>query len=161
MPDLFDDVVELLDGLEREGVSYLIVGAFALAVHGVERFTHDFDVVILPGPENAERAWTALAAWGAPLRTHGVTPADLARPGNVYQLGLPPRRIDVLNQISGVDLADAAPRALHAHFAGGLRPFLSVQDLVRNKRASGRTKDLLDLELLREAGVDVDGVDAG
>lgn len=146
-----DDWLDLLAALVAGGVRFLVVGAHALAVHGVPRGTQDLDVWIDPAPENAARAWSALATFGAPLGALGVSPEDLQRPGTVIQLGLPPDRIDVLTGISGVDaFADAWDDRVE-HVVRGLRvPFLGRATLLRNKRASGRRKDLADVETLGE-----------
>jgi len=85
-----------------------------------------------------------------------LTVEDLASAGTVYQVGLPPFRIDVLTRIDGVGFDEAWSRRHVQDAVGRELPYLGLDDLIRNKRASGRTKDLLDIELLREAGVDVD-----
>lgn len=92
--------------LQEEGALFLIVGAHALAVHGYVRATGDLDIWIRPDPGNAERVWRALVRFGAPVEAMGVTTNDLSRPGIVYQIGLPPRRIDILTEISGVGFDD-------------------------------------------------------
>lgn len=158
LPALNEDFIDLLTTFEQEGVAFLLVGAFAVAVNGAPRFTGDLDVWIRPDPENGARALRALGRFGAPVGAHGLRPEDLARPGMVYQMGLPPRRIDLLTHIDGVAFDEAWPHRIETA-VGGLRlPFLGLKDLVRNKRAAGRPKDLLDIELLREAGAAVDDV---
>lgn len=154
-PILNEDFADLLVALDAEGVEYLLVGAFALAAHGAPRFTGDLDVWVRPSPENARRVLRALARFGAPVAAHGLTVADLSSPGGVYQMGIPPRRIDVLTAIDGVSFDEAWPGRLRGRLGNVPVPFLGLRDLVRNKRAAGRTKDLLDLELLKEAGVEV------
>lgn len=127
---------------------FLVVGAHALAVHGHVRATGDLDIWIRPDPENAERVWRALVRFGAPVEAMGLTIPDLSRPGTVYQIGLPPRRIDILTKISGVDF-DEAWSSRVAETVGELQvPFLGREALVRNKKATGRTKDLADVESL-------------
>jgi hypothetical protein len=144
------DFRDLLAAFLEAGVRFLVVGAHALAVHGVPRATGDLDVWIAPDIENADRAWQALLAFGAPLESMGITRGDLGRPDQVVQVGLPPRRIDILTSISGVAFQDAWPERV-THDADGLAvPFLGRAALVRNKRASGRAKDLADLEALGE-----------
>jgi hypothetical protein len=146
-----DDWVDFLHTLLAAGVRFLVVGAHALAVHGVPRGTQDLDVWIEPSPENAEHVWSALAAFGAPLVSLGITRDDLQRPDTVIQLGLPPNRIDLLTTISGdPDFGTAwAQRAEH-EVRGQRVPFLGRATLVDNKRAAGRHKDLGDLEALGE-----------
>lgn len=142
------DFLDLLRLLLGAGARFLVVGAHAMAVHGVPRATGDLDIWVDPEPANAERAWRALLEFGAPVREMGVAREDLETPGVVVQIGQPPRRIDVLTGISGVGFAEAWPnRAEHA--IGGLAvPFLGRDDLVRNKRATRRPKDLADLDVL-------------
>jgi hypothetical protein len=127
---------------------YLIVGAHAMAVHGVPRATGDLDVWVRPEAGNAERVLQALIRFGAPIESIKVRADDLAQPGMVYQIGLPPRRIDILTEISGVDFDEAWSSRVTQALAGLEIPFLGREALVRNKRASGRIKDLSDLALL-------------
>jgi hypothetical protein len=145
--DWFDLLVALLDS----GVRFLVVGAHAMAIHGVPRGTQDLDVWIDPDAANTDRVWKALATFGAPLESLGLTIADLRRPNTVIRLGLPPNRIDVLTSLSGIDQFAAAwaSRAEHA-VRGRQIPFLGRDALLRNKRASGRRKDLADIEALGE-----------
>ena len=155
-PTLNEDFLDLLTAFVEEGVEFLLVGAFALAANGAPRFTGDLDVWVRPEPINAERVLLGLRRFGAPVDVHGVEVADLGRPGSIYQMGLPPRRIDVLTQIDGVTFDEAWRGRIEARVAGVTMPFLGLRELVRNKRAAGRPKDLLDIELLREAGAPVD-----
>lgn len=146
-----DDWTDVLGALSAAGARFLVVGAHAMAVHGIPRGTQDLDVWIDPGSENAERVWVGLAAFGAPLDALGVTREDLRRPDTVIQLGLPPNRIDLLTGISGIPDFDSAWAERVEHAFGGHRvPFIGRAMLIRNKRASGRRKDLVDLEALGE-----------
>jgi len=143
-----EDFRGLLDALLRAEAKFLVVGAHAMAVHGVPRATGDLDVWVRPDPQNAERVWEALVAFGAPTGALGVTREDLETRGNVVQIGLPPRRLDILTDVSGLEF-DEAWRNRVVHRVGSQDvPFLSREDLVRNKRASGRPKDLADLDIL-------------
>ncbi|MGM0576090.1 MAG: hypothetical protein ACQEXJ_10215 [Myxococcota bacterium] len=151
-PTLFQDSMDLLRSLDDEGAEYIIVGAHALAAHGIPRATGDFDVLVRPSRDNAHRVVRALRAFGAPLEAHGVSVDDFVRPGTVYQLGLPPRRIDLLTSISGVDFRDAWDSRLIVEVGGRPVPVLGRDALVENKRATGRDKDALDLKALGEAG---------
>lgn len=145
-----EDFIDLLAALITAGARFLVVGAHALAVHGVPRATGDLDVWIAPGPENVSRVWSALLDFGAPVKALGFSPADLARPDQVLQIGQPPRRIDLLTSISGVSFEEAWPGKV-AHPVGTLQvPFIGREALVRNKRATGRAKDLADLQALGE-----------
>jgi hypothetical protein len=144
-----DDWLDALDALLHEGARFLIVGAHAMALHGVPRGTQDMDVWIDTTPENAARTWRAFARFGAPLAALGVTEADFMRPGTVIQLGLPPNRIDVLTSLSGLDEFDRAwAGRVDQLTRGRMLPFLGRRELIANKRATGRTKDLADIDAL-------------
>jgi hypothetical protein len=147
-----EDFRDLLEGLLSAQARFIVVGAHALAVHGVPRATGDLDVWIDTEPGNVERVWSALARFGAPLTAMGVSRDDLLREDQVVQIGLPPRRIDLLTSISGVAFEEAWPTRVVHGFSGLTVPFLGREALVRNKKASGRTKDLADLEALGEKG---------
>jgi hypothetical protein len=146
-----DDFVDLLAALLAADARFLVVGAHALAVHGVPRATGDLDVWIAPDAGNVDRVFSGLLRFGAPMAAMGVGRDDLARPDTVVQIGLPPRRIDVLTSISGVDFDEAWPGRVSHDVRGHAVPFLGRAELVRNKRASGRTKDRADLVALGEA----------
>jgi hypothetical protein len=148
-PHIFEDTRDLLVAFEQAQVEYVIVGAHALAAHGLPRATTDFDVLVRPSQDNAERVMQALIAFGAPVRAHSVSTEDFVVPGTVYQIGLPPRRIDVLTRISGVDFDDAWRSRLTVTVDGLRLPVLGRDALIKNKIASGRKKDLLDVEALR------------
>jgi hypothetical protein len=145
-----EDFRDLLRALLEAGARFLVVGAHAMAVHGVPRATGDLDVWIAVDPENAGRVVSALARFGAPLAVMGVSLADFLREDQVVQIGLPPRRIDVLTSISGVPFEEAWTGRVTHEVAGMAIPFLGRACLVANKRASGRAKDLADLEALGE-----------
>jgi len=145
-----DDFRDLLAALLEAGARFLVVGAHAMAVHGVPRATGDLDVWIAADPANAQRVWEALLRFGAPVADVGVRREDLTRADAVVQIGLPPRRIDLLTSISGVGFDEAWPGRVTHEVAGLTIPFLGRADLVRNKRATGRAKDLADLEALGE-----------
>jgi hypothetical protein len=95
-PSVNPDFVDIVSSFTDEGVAFLVVGAYALAAHGFPRTTGDIDLLVEPTAANAKRLFRALPAFAAPVAAHGVSEEDFAKPGNVYQLGLPPRRIDVL-----------------------------------------------------------------
>lgn len=146
--NLNPDFRDLLVCLSREGVEYVLVGAYALAFHGAPRATGDIDVFVRPTPANADRTWRALLAFGAPLAAAGVEPRDFASPGIVYQIGLPPRRVDILSDISGVSFDEAWKSRVMADLEGFPVAFLGREALIANKRAAGRLKDLADVERL-------------
>ena len=146
------DFADILSALSAAGVEFLIVGAHALAAHGVPRATGDLDIWIRPTPDNAERTLRALAAFGAPLSDLSVE--DLTKTDTVFQMGLPPSRIDILSGITGVSFADAWDRRVTVQLAEGEVAVLSKADFIANKAAVGRPKDLADMALLDEADQD-------
>lgn len=148
-PDaLNQDFRELLEAFCEQGVEFVVVGGYAVAQHGHPRFTADFDVLVRPDPANAKRVVQALLAFGAPLSTHGVTETDFARGGTVYQMGQPPRRIDVLTSISAVPFEEAWSTRVEVPFGAGTVAFLGLEALIKNKRDAGRPKDLADVAAL-------------
>lgn len=148
-----DDWADALLALTASGARFIVVGAHAMAVHGVPRATQDLDVWIESTEENASRVWSALVDFGAPLEAFGLTVQDLMRPDMVFQLGLPPNRIDLLTGISGVDDFAKAWEGRQEHeVRGRMIPFLGREALVRNKRSTGRLKDLADVEALGDQG---------
>ena len=146
-PEWNDDFEDIVAALVAHDARFLIVGAHAMALHGVPRATGDLDILVEPTPANAQRVFAALASFGAPVAAPGVTMADFARAGTVYQMGLPPRRIYILTSISGLSFAEADATKAVREMPNEL-PFLGLEALIANKRASGRPKDLADLALL-------------
>lgn len=140
------DFVEMLFALCDAGADFIVVGAHALALHGHPRATGDLDILVRPSAENAAKVWRALVAFGAPL--FDLTLEDLSQPGMVFQMGLPPRRIDILTAIAGVDFDEAAATGVEHVVAGRSIPFLGRATLIANKKAAGRPKDLADLYAL-------------
>ncbi len=140
------DFRDLFAELNAAGAEYLLVGGYALAFHAVPRFTKDLDVWVNATSENAARVHAALARFGAPLEQ--LSRSDLEQPGIVFQIGIPPNRIDVLTSIDGVDFAVAWHDRLKTVYGGEEVPIISRQHLIANKRASGRPQDLLDADLL-------------
>lgn len=140
------DFADLLRAFVDADVRFLIVGAYALGAHGHVRATGDLDVRIESSPGNAKRTLSALTSFGAPL--FGLTESDLTRPGTVFQMGLPPARIDVLNDVSGVAFEAAWPNRIETSIEGVTVPVIGFDDLLANKRATGRDKDRQDAAAL-------------
>ena len=138
------DFVDLLRAFVAADVRFLIVGAYALAVHGRPRGTGDLDVWVDATPDNAARVMRALGAFGAPLAD--VAEADFTTPGVTYQMGVPPGRIDILTELTGLAFADAWPARIQRPFGGIDVDFIGRDAFVLNKRATGRPKDLVDVE---------------
>jgi len=140
------DYREMLQCLLDERVQFLLVGAYAMAAHGVPRATGDIDLWVQPDEENAERVFRALARFGAPLE--GTQPREFASPGLVFQIGVVPRRIDILTSIDGMCFEDAAIDHITVMIDDLEIPVISRAALIANKRASARPKDLLDVQIL-------------
>jgi hypothetical protein len=133
----------MLLSLSAASAEFMLVGAHARAAYGAPRATADIDIWVRATPENALRVWKALADYSAPL--HDLTVDDLSRPGVVYQIGLPPYRIDILTEISGVTFDEAWPNRMYGNFGGATYPVIGREEFIRNKRAAGRPKDLADI----------------
>lgn len=140
------DFRDMLSAFEGEGVEYLVVGAYALAAHGAPRATGDLDLWIRQGAENARRVFRALKKFGAP--THDLEENDLTEPDLVFQIGVEPRRIDILSSITGVTFEEAWKDRIQVEIDGLELPVLGRAALVTNKRALGRKQDLADIARL-------------
>jgi hypothetical protein len=136
------DFHDMLSALNAEHVEFLLVGAYALAAHGLPRATGDMDIWIRCSDDNAQRVWRALQRFGAPLTE--VTLDDLQTPDTVFQIGVAPRRIDILISIDGVTFDEAWPQRMLVEIEGQTLAVLSRTHLLRNKKAVGRPKDLAD-----------------
>lgn len=146
---LNQDYKEMLQCLAAEEAEFLVVGAYALAAHGIPRSTADFDIWVNPTAENSLKVYRALAVFGAPL--DDVTPTDFAEEGVIFQIGVVPCRIDIITKISGnITFTDAVSQADVVQFDDVQMPILSLDDLLTNKLAIGRPKDLEDVKLLKK-----------
>jgi hypothetical protein len=143
---LNEDYSDMLRALSDGKVRFLLVGAYALAAHGYPRATMDVDIWAMPSPENADAVLRALRRFGTPL--HNLSKEDLLQDGTVFQIGVAPRRIDIITTASGLLFEEAYGRSLSVNIEGIEVHILSISDLIRNKRASGSTKDLADTEAL-------------
>jgi len=144
------DFKELLSSLNAENARYLIIGGFALAHYGRPRYTKDLDLWVDPAGDNADRVFRALMRFGAAL--DGVSADDFRDPDCIFQIGVEPLRVDVINEISGVTFEQAWQRRVAASYSEVPVFVISVEDLIANKRASGRPGDLRDVEALLEEG---------
>jgi hypothetical protein len=142
------DLREFVELLNSNKVDYLVVGAFAVAYHGVPRYTGDLDLLLRPTAENAAGAVRAIAQFG--FTSLGIEPADLQAPGCVVQLGIEPNRIDLLTSISGVPFDEAWETRVSGDLDGIPMQFIGRDALLRNKEATGRARDLGDAEELRK-----------
>jgi len=137
------DYKELLSTLNRCGVKYLIVGAYAVIYYTEPRYTKDLDIWVNPEMENAEKVYEALKQFGAPLK--GVTPSDFTTPPLVYQTGVDPVRVDILMGICGLDFDTAWKRRKRVVFEGVDGSVIGIEELIRSKKKANRPMDLVDL----------------
>lgn len=142
--ELNRDFSDLLSAFNARRVRFLLVGGYALSYYGRPRTTGDLDLWVDPHPDNAERVYEALADFGAPVR--GLAPGDFSTAGTVFQIGVAPRRIDILTSLTGVAFASAWRSRRRARYGRIPIHVMSERDFVRNKRALGRARDLADAE---------------
>jgi hypothetical protein len=136
------DFRDMLSALSDENAEFLLVGAYAMAVHGYPRATGDMDIWIRPSAENAQRVWRALKQFKAPMRD--LTVDDFNTPDIVFQIGVAPCRIDLLTSIDGVDFDDAWPHRKIIDIEGQRLAVIGRDELIRNKKACRRPKDQAD-----------------
>lgn len=146
--DLPEDFRDLLIELHDAGAAFVVLGGHAVAFHGHPRATKDLDVLVRADATNAQLVYRALAAFGAPLAAIDVKESDFATYDGVLQIGLPPRRIDVLNRASGVTFDEAVSAGDSFLLDGRTIPVIGREALLRNKRASARAQDLADVKAL-------------
>ena len=142
------DYKEMLQILLNNKVRFLVVGAYAMGVHGYPRATGDIDIWVEASSENSEKIYQSLSEFGAPLSE--VTKTTFCEEGIVFQIGVAPRRIDIITKIDGVDFNKAYSDKQKMEIEGIKIPFLSKEDLIKNKESTGREKDQLDAKYLRE-----------
>jgi hypothetical protein len=143
-----DDFRDLLLELSEAGADFVVLGGHAVAFHGHPRATKDLDVLVRPSAANAARVYQALAAFGAPMDAFDVAESDFATYDGVLQIGLPPRRIDILNRAAGITFDEAIADGDSFDLEGRRIPIIGREALLRNKRAAGRPQDIADLEAL-------------
>jgi len=142
------DYKEMLQILLNNKVRFLVVGAYAMGVYGYPRATGDIDIWVEASSENSEEIHQSLSEFGAPLSE--VTKTTFCEEGIVFQIGVAPRRIDIITKIDGVDFNKAYSDKQKIEIEGIKIPFLSKEDLIKNKESTGREKDQLDAKYLRE-----------
>lgn len=142
------DFLEMLSALSAAKADYLVVGAHALAAHGVVRATGDLDIWVRADSENADRVWAALASFGAPLDR--MSKGDLTDDDVVYQIGVVPNRIDILTSVSGVNFDTAWANRVMTVVAGQQVAVLGKTDLIANKLSAGRPQDIADVAALQK-----------
>lgn len=139
--------MDLLSAFAAENVKYLLIGGYAVSYHARPRYTKDIDLWISNVPDNLQRVYFALQQFGAPQ--HVLDDLQSLAPDEVLFMGIPPVRVDLLQQVKGVDFADAYERKVVADWAGVPVAVISLQDLISSKLAAGRPQDLLDVEVLQ------------
>jgi hypothetical protein len=145
------DYRDMLSALSAEGADYLLVGAYALAVHGLPRATGNIDLWIRPAPDNAACVLAAVRRFGAPLAD--LTKPDLLTPGTVFEIGVAPARIDLLTSIDGIEFDEAWADRCIVEIEGQV-PVVLRQHLTRNKKATGRPQDVADATRLESSDPD-------
>jgi predicted nucleotidyltransferase len=148
--ELPDDFRDLLVELSDAAAEFVVLGGHAVAFHGHPRATKDLDVLVRATEENAERVYAALAAFGAPLSVFEVGAADFTTYDGVLQIGLPPRRIDILNRADGITFDEAVQDHCSIAIDGRTIPIIGLAPLLKNKRAAGRPQDLADVAILEQ-----------
>lgn len=148
MGKLPQDFSDLLIELSEAQAEFLLVGGWAVILYGHVRATDDMDVFVRPNAANSERVFSALEAFGAPLRAHGVTPGHFANEGDAYRFGIAPLKIELLTKISGVTFDEALLGSKTFELDGYQIPYIGKPALIANKKSAGRHKDLADVEEL-------------
>ena len=143
VPKDYEDFFVLLN--ERK-VKFLIIGAYALAYHGCPRYTGDIDIFVSADPNTAGKVLAAIESFG--FKGVGITKKDFQKPDTIIQLGYPPLRIDLVMEIDGVSFNTAWKNREKGFFGKQKVFYISKKDFIRNKKASNRAKDKLDIELL-------------
>ena len=142
------DYKEMLQILLEEKVDFIIVGAYALGAHGYPRATGDIDVWAKPNEENSRKLYKALARFGAPLEQIEID--DFSTEGVIFQIGVIPRRIDIITKVDGVTYEEAGKDKIIIDIEGLKIPVISLENLIKNKLATGREKDKIDVKALRK-----------
>ena len=145
---LNEDYKEMLQILLDQKVEFIIVGAYALAAHGFPRATGDMDVWIKPNEKNSKKVYKVLARFGAPINE--IREDEFSQPGLIFQIGVVPRRIDIITKIDAVEFDEAESDKIFVDIDDLKIPVLSIDKLIKNKMATGREKDLLDAKLLKK-----------
>jgi hypothetical protein len=148
LDSLPDDFRDLLVALVDAGADFVLIGGWAVAVHGRPRATEDLDVLVRPAAENAARVYRALVAFGAPVAAHGVSSDLFAGEGYGYRFGVKPNLVEILTTVSGVDFDTAAADPIRVDVDGRAVPVIGRAALLQNKRAAARDKDLDDVRWL-------------
>ena len=147
-PKLPPDYADLLVELAEAHAEFLLIGGWAVVLYGHVRGTDDMDIFVRPTVENSHRVAQALTKFGAPLAAHGISTEHFANEGDAYRFGIAPLKVEVLTQISGVTFDEAFTNCRTFELNGQEIPYIGKAALIKNKQASGRLKDLADVEAL-------------
>ncbi len=143
----FEDFIKLLN---KYKVAYMVVGGYALAFHGKPRYTGDMDIWIDISDENATKMLKVIHEFGfASLK---LKKKDFLKPAYTTQIGYPPLRIDILNEIDGVDFKEAFANMQKIDADGLIINYIGLNDLIKNKQTTGRPKDVSDVQELKKIG---------
>lgn len=145
---LNEDYKEILQFLLKNEVRFLIVGAYAMGIYGYPRATGDFDIWVENSADNSERIHKSLLQFGASLK--GINPGTFTEKGVIFQIGIAPRRIDIITHIDGVGFKEAYKNKEEVEIEAIKVPFISKKHLIKNKKSTGREKDKLDIEYLKK-----------
>ncbi|MDH5675466.1 MAG: nucleotidyltransferase [Myxococcales bacterium] len=152
-PKIPPDLREFLFCLLDHGVRFVVAGAYVLATLGRPRYSEDLDLLVEPTPDNAGRLAEALRSFGGFEELADAAREHFTEPERMATLGRPPIAIDILSSLTGLSFEEAWSGHVEIEIEGRAVPFLGKEQFIKTKRAAGRTKDKLDLELLREAGL--------
>ena len=139
---------ELLQLLEKHKAEYLIVGGYAVAFHGYPRFTKDIDIFFRNSRENIDKIKKALVEFGFP--EEALKEELFVDPGNIIQFGIVPLRVDIINEIDGVNFDEAVSNSVRGKYGEVEVNFIGRIELIKNKKASGRDQDLVDAKKLEK-----------
>jgi deferrochelatase/peroxidase EfeB len=145
---LNNDYKEMLQLLKGNEARFLVVGAYAMGAYGYPRATGDMDIWVMASGENSKKVFKALKEFGAPLAQ--INETAFAQRDIIFQIGVAPRRIDIITSIDGVEFEKAWPNKVEIDIDGLKVPFISKPDLIKNKESTGRDKDILDAKILRD-----------
>jgi len=142
--EIYQDFKELFESFNAKKVEYVIVGAYALAHHGIIRATKDVDLYVRPSVENSERIMAALDVFG--FRPEDLNAKDFQKEGQILQIGYPPVRVDIITSIAGVTWEQVDAGKAAGEYGGEPVPFIGREEFIASKKATGRRRDLVDVE---------------
>jgi len=145
---MLKDFLDLLRCLNEYKVKYLIIGGYAVSFYGEPRYTKDIDIFVLASSTNSKNLLKSLREFGAPC--DNIKSSDFERPGTLFVFGIPPGRVDILNRVKGVVFENIYKSRTKAKLSGVRINYISLNDLIKTKKAAGRPQDLVDIQKLRQ-----------